>query len=162
MIIFLGGFLMKIRVATKNRKDFLAFDELYFRTDYSYEIGSISPKLEHPILDTPYNYSEYCEAVVQNHYLGDYCVLFEDDRQNIIGFSIIDNYKPTLEISEFVIKRKYQLQGYGKEFYKLIEQNAKEHEINQIVLYSFFAGSVQFWIKMGFSHKDRYFYKEIQ
>lgn len=145
---------MKVRKATKQRKDFRAFNKLCYRTGYSYEVGKKSDERNYDAtIDPPLEYAEYCREI--DNADREYYMLVDENK--VIGIVTVEGNI----VEQFVIGREYQLNGNGRVFYEVLENILRSKGEKEIILSCYYAGSIAFWEKMGFRKNGQFFIKEM-
>lgn len=137
-----------VRKIQKTEKDYEAYIQCFFRTDYSDEVGKRSKSISNRIY---FSFKDFCKLV--DGIKDRSCILVcENEYGQVVAAAHIKTYKQTLTIKGFMVDRNFQLCGYGKAFYEEIEKEAKKRRYKEIILNSFFDGAIIFWLKMGFTN----------
>lgn len=151
---------MKLRKITKTKKDYYAFDMLYYHTDYSYSVGKVSEyRTEIDPNDPPLTYEQYCKMVEDEY--KKYFIL-ENDKGKVIATVILLDDGNILNIEEMIVSRENQMKGIGKTCFHLIESKAKTEKKKKITLTCYFPGATIFWKKMGFEEYGFLFTKKLK
>lgn len=136
---------MKMRLATLEEIE--TFNEMY--TNFS-EVNNGEYKLE------PMRKERYEKFVKQES------IYFAVLEGKVIGYAMLEAYDDgTAQIKQFFIKEKRK--GYGKQFYKLVEEEFIKYNINIIYMMILWYEAECFWKKMGFKsvRGSEEFYKKL-
>ena len=144
-----------MRELEPTRKDYDAYVQCFHRTDYSYEVGKQSGIRKESYLFEPMpTFEQYCRAFEMNRSFSRQFkknrIVYENEDQQVVAMAEVEEKGKTLALNEFVVDRNCQFREYGTKFYEEIEQEARHRGFREIKLYSNFAGSIMFWLKMGF------------
>ena len=132
---------MKLRLA--NSKDFKIFNDMYTRFVGECTLKSMPKKI----------YEDYVDKGA---------IYFAVEKDIVVGYAIVWAYKDgTAEISHFYVTEKRK--GYGTKFYKMLELEIREKNLDTVSLYCFWHEAELFWKQMGYrSAGDEKFYKKLQ
>ena len=141
--------------------DFRQFIDLFYRTDFSYQINQPSEKYKVALtaVNSSPNFSLYCSMIASNIYC--YRAFTDKFGKVVAGIAYSINCNGVCSITGFFVSRQHQLKGIGREFYNQFENYLKSLLVHQIILISFSAGSVEFWKKMGFEDFDSDTYLKV-
>ncbi len=147
-----------VREIQTTRKDYEAYVECIFRTDYSIELDQISDEDDDyfRVSSIP-SFERYCQ-IINKKMNSDkasqtYIVVYENENGEVVAIAELEAEGRKLRIQELVVDRKFQLSGYGKLFFEELEHTAKQNGYKEITLKCHFEGAKMFWLKMGFADR---------
>ena len=119
---------MELRLATM--EDFELFNSMYTRFVEDTELEPMSKEMQRGYLDI--------EAIY-----------FAVEQDVVVGYAIAFAYHDkTAAISQFYVTEKRK--GYGRKFYKLLEIEIRECNMESVSLYCLWEEAERFWTKMGY------------
>lgn len=139
---------MKFRRLELTKTDFEAYNELFYQTEFSEEIGEKSQKNDKEIGVT----FEIFKDIYENKKHAEEVFVYADENNIPVGMAIVNFYKKDkiCRLDRFTIKQEYQLLGYGKNFYKKLEDYLRNNNIDEITGTCISNGAKVFWEKQGY------------
>ena len=129
---------MRIRKATKTLSDYQAFDELY--NSYHYPT-----KKKKTIFQVSQNrYYDMLDSDGYQHFF------LEDQEKKIKGYAKIMIIDKKMFIDFFIIQKEQRGNGYGKEFFSLLEKQANKRQVKVVEVKAVTKEAQRFWKSQNF------------